>query len=96
VLKNRWFCAHCGNQVRGYAITQGQRVCHTGTVPAQSEPLDCYRLVTVYGEELGSRMPEDSALVDVLIRDVMVPVVPVSHAKWGQFLKRHGRDGYAR
>ena len=43
-------CAHCGLPMRGYATVNGQSVCHH---PA----LDCYRLVTVYGERLGLRKP---------------------------------------
>lgn len=50
-------CAHCGRGLRGFAVlADGSPVCHTGTVPPQDEPQDCYRLVTVYGESLGSRM----------------------------------------
>lgn len=66
-------CAHCGSPVRGYAITQGYQVCHTGTLPPQNEPLDCYRLVTVYKEPLGSRIPEGVVLFDVRLVQVYVP-----------------------
>lgn len=52
-------CAHCGVVVRGaYGSTAGGAVvCHTGVVPPERAPYDCYRLVTVYGEKLGSRRP---------------------------------------
>lgn len=43
-------CAHCGKPQRGEAAIDGRPVCHTsGAYP------DCYRLVSVYGEPLGSR-----------------------------------------
>jgi hypothetical protein len=54
ILENRrgTLCAHCGFQLRGSAEVDGQPVCHT------SPPFpDCYRLVTVYHELLGSRRP---------------------------------------
>ena len=46
-------CAHCGQPLAGAATVQGQRVCH----PSDPDRPDCYRLVTVYGETLGSRRP---------------------------------------
>ena len=54
ILPNRLgtTCAHCGFQMRGSAEVDGQPVCHTG--PPYP---DCYRLVTVYREALGSRRP---------------------------------------
>ena len=48
-------CAHCGNPARGYATVHGKRVCHHNDYP------DCYRLITVYGEEIGSRKDEHRA-----------------------------------
>ncbi|MGP3708506.1 hypothetical protein [Gordonia paraffinivorans] len=45
-------CAHCGTYsdlLGGYA--QGVRLCHP------DDGLDCYRLVTVYDEPIGSRKP---------------------------------------
>ena len=48
-------CRHCGRKIRdwegGWAAINGNPVCH----PNSSDRPDCYRLVTVYGEELGSR-----------------------------------------
>lgn len=48
-------CAHCGNQfdIGGSLYLDGvdYPVCHP------DEGQDCYRLVTVYGEPVGSRMP---------------------------------------
>lgn len=49
-------CAHCGKPRNGYGNYLGAKVCHSGTVPPQSDPIDCYRLLTVYGEPIGSRM----------------------------------------
>ena len=53
-------CAHCGKT--GIALRggiNGARVCHTlwkdGAPLAEQD--DCYRLVTVYGEPLGLRIP---------------------------------------
>jgi hypothetical protein len=44
-------CDHCGQPVRNAASVGGRtKVCHTG-----GPYPDCYRLVTVYGEPLGSR-----------------------------------------
>jgi hypothetical protein len=44
-------CGHCGRPIdttaRGNA--NGTWLCHTGTLPPNAEPRDCYRLVTVYG-----------------------------------------------
>jgi hypothetical protein len=45
-------CAHCGFQMRGSAAVADKPVCHTG--PPYP---DCYRLITVYHEPLGSRRP---------------------------------------
>lgn len=46
-------CDHCGREQRGYAqlYREGKNyaLCHP------DEGLDCYRLVTVYGEPLGAR-----------------------------------------
>jgi hypothetical protein len=52
ILRPGVICAHCGIQTRGMASIDGQPVCHT------DPPFpDCYRLVTVYHEKLGSRRP---------------------------------------
>lgn len=50
-------CAHCWRPLTGSTgvLEDGSVVCHTGTVPGDEGPPDCYRLVTVYGETLGSR-----------------------------------------
>ncbi len=53
-------CGHCGNPRNGLGRVGGVRVCHTGTLPPTDDPIDCYRLVTVYGEPLGSRIPDGS------------------------------------
>jgi hypothetical protein len=50
VLRAGVKCAHCGMQIRGFATVNGQKVCHTD--PPWP---DCYRLITVYHESLGSR-----------------------------------------
>lgn len=46
-------CDHCGREQRGYAhlYREGKNyaLCHP------DEGLDCYRLVTVYGEPIGIR-----------------------------------------
>lgn len=47
-------CAHCKKPRRGNGVVQGVSVCHTGSVPPWREPPDCYRLVTIYGQELGN------------------------------------------
>lgn len=54
-------CDHCGQPARGEARINDAVVCH----PSPPFP-DCYRLVTVYGERLGSRRADDSnrAVVD--------------------------------
>lgn len=56
-------CAHCGKPRNGYGNYLGAKVCHTNTLPPQSEAADCYRLLSVYGEPLGSRIadPADAA-----------------------------------
>lgn len=53
----RPMCAHCGNTLTSpsFGEVNRQRVCHTGTVPPDRKPWDCYRLITVYGEQLGER-----------------------------------------
>ena len=47
-------CGHCGRPImtaaRGWAA-DGTALCHTGTIPPDSEPPDCYRLVTVHGHD---------------------------------------------
>lgn len=42
-------CGHCRRPAVGYANANGIRLCHTGTVPMEDEPADCYRLVVVAG-----------------------------------------------
>lgn len=49
-------CAHCGKPRIGLGGIGGAKVCHTGTLPPQADPIDCYRLVTVYREPLGARI----------------------------------------
>lgn len=48
-------CVHCGricgDGAGGYGTVEGQPVCH----PNAPDRPDCYRLVTVYREKLGSR-----------------------------------------
>lgn len=49
-------CVHCGRKLTpqaGYANVAGGAVCH----PRIPDGPDCYRLITVYGEEIGSRLP---------------------------------------
>lgn len=41
-------CGHCGQPPRGYGFADGVALCHTGTLPAEAEPPDCFRLVTVF------------------------------------------------
>lgn len=54
-------CEHCGGPQRGYAAINGAEVCHTGgPFP------DCYELVTVHGEGLGTR--DNTACNEVLER----------------------------
>lgn len=51
-------CAHCGKARVLLGSINGARVCHTDwkrELPV-AEQDDCYRLVTVYGEPLGSRI----------------------------------------
>lgn len=48
-------CAHCGRPIdadSGYASIDMRPVCH----PDKPDRPDCYRLVTAYGEHLGSRL----------------------------------------
>lgn len=51
-------CAHCAKPLGDsrFGIYFGAKVCHTGTVPPTDEPADCYRLLSVYGEDLGCRI----------------------------------------
>lgn len=53
-------CAHCAEPLAddGYGIFLGAKVCHTGTNPPHSDPIDCYRLVAEHGEQLGTRISE--------------------------------------
>lgn len=45
-------CGHCRRPIatasRGWAADKTV-LCHTGTLPPDAEPPDCYRLVTIYG-----------------------------------------------
>lgn len=50
IIRPGVICGHCGEQMRGAASIGDVPVCH----PSWDGP-DCYRLVTVYGEALGSR-----------------------------------------
>jgi hypothetical protein len=54
------YCTHCGrtcaNFEGGYATIGNQPVCH----PNVEDRPDCYRLVTVYKEVLGSRLHESA------------------------------------
>ena len=45
-------CAHCGQPRIGLGVVDNVQVCHTGTNPPWNAPMDCYRLVTVYGHHL--------------------------------------------
>jgi hypothetical protein len=59
-------CAHCGQPACGYARLAGnERVCHDDSEFA----VDCYRLVTVYGEKLGSRIIENQLKVRWFARE---------------------------
>jgi hypothetical protein len=55
-------CAHCGKTFppgRPSAYVKGAYVCHAdwkGGVELSRQD-DCYRLVMIYGESLGSRLP---------------------------------------
>lgn len=53
-------CAHCGEPIKNASRggVDGHPLHHTGTLPPQAPPVDCYRLVTVYRERLGSRKAE--------------------------------------
>lgn len=44
-------CAHCGRADVVCGTAQGVPLCHSG------DGLDCYRLVTIYGERVGTRLP---------------------------------------
>lgn len=49
-------CAHCGRKLElnaGFGMVKGETVCH----PQIPDGPDCYRLITVYGEEIGTRHP---------------------------------------
>lgn len=45
-------CGHCRRPIvtasRGWAA-DGTVLCHTGTLPPDADPPDCYRLATIYG-----------------------------------------------
>ena len=41
-------CGHCGKPAHGYGNVNGIRLCHTGTLPPDAEPPDCFRLVQIY------------------------------------------------
>lgn len=53
-------CAHCGRPQRGSANINGTPVCHTD----ERAYADCFRLVTVYGERLGSRQAIPSTSIE--------------------------------
>jgi hypothetical protein len=44
-------CGHCHREIttasRGWAA-DGTVLCHTGTLPPDGEPMDCYRLVLLH------------------------------------------------
>lgn len=40
-------CAHCKRDALGFALYGSARLCHTGSSPAESDPMDCYRLVII-------------------------------------------------
>lgn len=42
-------CAHCCRPALGFALSGDHRLCRTGSIPAGADPMDCYRLVTIYG-----------------------------------------------
>jgi hypothetical protein len=42
-------CGHCGRPRRGYGFVDDTALCHTGTLPPDADPADCYRLVVVAG-----------------------------------------------
>lgn len=50
-------CGHCGAPIvqasRGWA--RGVVLCHTGTLPPQAPPMDCYRLVTLWRHRVDGR-----------------------------------------
>lgn len=54
-------CAHCGRTGRVRASVNGADVCHTDWTRGLSLTVqtDCYHLVTVYGELLGCRIPQE-------------------------------------
>jgi hypothetical protein len=43
-------CGHCGREIPAHqrAYANGVDLCHTGTMPPDCDPPDCYRLCTVY------------------------------------------------
>lgn len=54
-------CGHCGREMPPHqrAYANGIDLCHTGTMPPDGEPPDCYRLVTIYQHAVnGSCCPE--------------------------------------
>jgi hypothetical protein len=56
-------CGHCGRQINTAArgMVGGEWLCHTGMVPPDGEPQDCYHLVTVYGHYMGGSCCRNSA-----------------------------------
>lgn len=44
-------CAHCGKIGEAYGQLNSSPLCHPNV------GMDCYRLVTIYGEEIGARLP---------------------------------------
>lgn len=45
-------CGHCGRYPNGFGFAFGVDLCHNGIGTPWEEPLDCYRLVTIYGHRL--------------------------------------------
>lgn len=59
-------CAHCGLSITGPSRGHVGALLlhHTGTIPPQADPIDCYRLVTVYREPIGARMSQPPGKVE--------------------------------
>lgn len=45
-------CGHCGGLLLGWAMMNDTYLCHPDV------GMDCYRLVTVYREPIGARLPD--------------------------------------
>lgn len=64
-------CGHCGRTIPPYqrAYANGIDLCHTGTMPPDADPPDCYRLVTIYQHAAnGSCCPELAAASELAQR----------------------------